>query len=210
MLHTEYLREQRHSADAESLKQLMEKRCGSSHYLCLSLSLPPQLSYVVANLIFLNPTHPPPPALCGCHEHQLCVNNTHAKGIIKLSMFSYKIYIFTLIAAMSELSLRSQSYQLIGTIAPSVGQSHVQRKVFAFLNQKTIGWSYEKHIILIQKKRCSLLMDKKMNFLLLEASFHSYSLVTKVSDTFTFCTFFGVAAQYENQQITNILSSIYT
>lgn len=46
MLHTESLREQRHSADAESLKQLMEKRHGSSHYISLSLPLylPPSLT----------------------------------------------------------------------------------------------------------------------------------------------------------------------
>lgn len=50
---------------------------------------------------------------------------------------------------------------------------------------------------------------QKMDFLLLEASFHSYrhscSMATKVSHTFTFCTFFDVAASYENQQITNLL-----
>lgn len=84
MLHTESLRVQLHPPDVESL---MEEKHGSLLYLLppsLSVSLsappPPQpLSYVTANLIFFSPI-PPPSALCGCHDHQLCLNNTHVKA----------------------------------------------------------------------------------------------------------------------------------
>lgn len=99
MLRTESLREQRHSADAESLKQLMEGDV-VAHTTSVSLSLSPLLSYVVANLIFLTPpAHPLRYVVamntsCVWIVHMLKVSLSYDIIIVSYSHVKYKSWLW--------------------------------------------------------------------------------------------------------------------